>query len=51
MSPWWLFDSHLSKALVLNFIRELPGIEAIPVIVKPSIIAFSFNLLLISFLS
>jgi hypothetical protein len=29
--------------------RELPGIEAIPAIVKPSEIALSFNFLLISF--
>jgi len=31
--------------------RELPGIDAIPAIVKPSEIAFSFNFLVISFMS
>ena len=31
--------------------RELPGIDAIPAIIKPSEIAFSFNLLVISFKS
>ena len=40
-----------TNALVRNFIRGLPGIEAIPAIVKPSKIALSFNFLLISFLS
>ena len=49
IEPWWSFDNHLSNAKVLNFNRELPGIEAIPDIVKPSLIAFSFNFLLISF--
>ena len=39
-----------SNALVLKFNRELPVIEAIPDIVKPSVIALSFNFLLISFL-
>tara|TARA_B100002019_G_scaffold283198_1_gene289344 strand:+ start:722 stop:919 length:198 start_codon:yes stop_codon:yes gene_type:complete len=49
ISPWRLFDNHLSSALVLKFKRELPGIEAIPDIEKPSLIALSFNFLLISF--
>jgi len=46
-----LFDNHLSNALVLSLIRELPGIEAIPDIENTSFIAFSFYFLLISFLS
>ena len=47
----WLSNNHLSNALVLNFKRELPGIDAIPDNVKPSKIALSFNFLLISFFS
>ena len=39
-----------TNALFLNFIRELPDIEAIPATAKPSKIALSFNFLLISFL-
>ena len=46
LSAWWLFDNHLSNALFLSFIRELPGIDAIQP-VKPSKIALSFNFLLI----
>lgn len=48
ISLWKLLSSHLSKALVLKFILELPGIFAIPATAKPSSIAFLFSFLLIS---